>query len=193
MNGTGSPDVSMLMERCRSGDMSAFRHIVEIHQHYAYTIAFRVLRDEESAKDVVQEAFIRVWKHIAMYQTTVKFTTWLYKIVVHLCYDRMKMESRRRKIVGLFGAMTQNEDLADGRNPVDAYETRDIAEHLLALAKRLPPRQQLVFMLRDVQDFTIAEIAEITEMSAGSVKTNLCYARQRIRAAYEGLERRGER
>ena len=188
----GNATVVALVERCRSGDMSAFEQLMESHQRYAYALAYRVLRDDEQAKDVVQDAFIRVWKHLDAYRTTVKFTTWLYKIVVHLCYDAMKTGSRRHRIFRLFSGIGNEEEFIDSWNQGDEFDRKDAAEHVLAIAKRLPPKQRLVFMLRDVQDFTIEEIAQTSDMSLGAVRVNLFHARERIRHEYQGLEQRGE-
>ena len=84
--------------RCKSGDMSAFQSLVEEYQIYAYKLAFRLLCSEDEAKDVVQESFIRVWRHIQKYDLRSKFTTWLYKIVTNLCYDHLKARNRRTRI-----------------------------------------------------------------------------------------------
>jgi len=173
----------MLVERSIDGDLNAFRSLMESQQTYAYVLAFRLLRDEDDAEDVVQEAFIRVWKNLARYRPEVKFTTWLYRIVVNLCYDKIKMEARRRSIVVYFRNLINRGELADGRDLPKESEDRDLSEQILLAARRLPPIQHLVFHLRDVQDLSIAEVAEVAGISVGSVKTNLCYARKSIRAA----------
>ena len=84
-----------IIERSRRGEREAFRVLVEHHQSYAFALAFRLVCDEDAAKDIVQESFIRVWKHLSEYRPTVKFTTWLYRIVVNLSYDRLKTDRRR--------------------------------------------------------------------------------------------------
>ena len=165
---------------------------MESQQQYAYALAFRLLHDEDDAKDVVQEAFIRVWNNLARYTPEVKFTTWLYKIVVNLCYDRIKMEARRRTLFGYVSRLLNRDDIPDGNDLQQAAENVDLSERILSAAKKLPPVQNLVFHLRDVQDFSIEEISEIAGISAGSVKTNLCYARKRLRIAMIHMQE-GER
>jgi RNA polymerase sigma-70 factor, ECF subfamily len=172
-----------LIERSLSGDLSAFRLLMESQQRYAYAVAFPLLRNEENAKDVVQEAFIRVWNNLSAYRREVKFTTWLYKIVINLCYDRMKMDSRRKNIFGYIGDLLGRNDFAGSKSLHEEIEKTDLCRHVLAEAKKLPPKEQLVFHLRDVQDFSIEEIAEMASISVASVKTNLCYARKKIRVA----------
>lgn len=171
-----------LISRSSRGDLSAFGLLMDSHKRYAYAVAFRLLHNTENAEDVVQEAFIRVWNNLQAYRSEVKFTTWLYKIVINLCYDRMKMESRRRKWLGYFGG-DREQDVAQSHDLVEDIENADLRRFILGEAKKLPPRQRLVFLLRDVQDFSLQEIAEKTGMSIGTAKTNLCYARQKIRVA----------
>ena len=172
-----------LISRCREGDLAAFRLLMESQQRYAYAVAFRLLHDTDNAQDVVQEAFIRVWNNLGRYRPEVKFTTWLYKIVINLCYDRMKMESRRKRWLGYFGGTREQEEGVHGRDLATDIENADLRTHILREAKSLPPRQRLVFHLRDIQDFSLEEIAERAGMSIGTVKTNLCYARRKIREA----------
>ena len=177
-----------LISRSVGGDLPAFRLLMESHQQYAYAVAFRLLHDTENTKDVVQEAFIRVWNNLHAYRREVKFTTWLYKIVINLCYDRMKMESRRQKWFGYVARLSEDDKVAQGRNLDEDIENADLREHILCEARKLPPRQHLVFHLRDIQDFSIEEIAEMASMSVSSVKTNLCYARRRIRVAVMNMQ-----
>jgi RNA polymerase sigma-70 factor (ECF subfamily) len=172
-----------LIVRSLEGDLSAFRLLMESQQRYAYAVALPLLRNEENAREVVQEAFVRVWNNLARYRREVKFTTWLYKIVVNLCYDKMKMESRRKNIFGSIGALFDGGDVAGSQDVHRQLEQADLRDHILSEAKKLPPKEQLVFHLRDVQDFSLQEIAEIAGLSIASVKTNLCYARRRLRMA----------
>jgi RNA polymerase sigma-70 factor, ECF subfamily len=180
--------IQELVERSLNGDLSAFRLLMESQQRYAYAVAFPLLRDEENTKDVVQEAFIRVWNNLGAYRGSVKFTTWLYKIVINLCYDRMKMDSRRKNISGYIGDLLGRNDFSPGKSLLEEIERNDLCKHVLSEAKKLPPKEQLVFHLRDVQDFSIEEIAEMAGISVASVKTNLCYARKKIRVAVSRMQ-----
>jgi RNA polymerase sigma-70 factor (ECF subfamily) len=180
--------IQELVERSLNGDLSAFRLLMESQQRYAYAVAFPLLRDEENTKDVVQEAFIRVWNNLGAYKSDVKFTTWLYKIVINLCYDRMKMDSRRKNIFGYIGDLLGRNDFSPGKSLLEEIERNDLCKQVLSEAKKLPPKEQLVFHLRDVQDFSIEEIAEMAGISVASVKTNLCYARKKIRVAVSRMQ-----
>lgn len=182
------PDLPDLIQRSLDGDIAAFGSLMDSQKQYAYAVAFRLLHDEENSKDVVQETFIRVWKNFGKYRKEIKFTTWLYKIVVNLCYDKIKMNTRRKNIFGYAENLFRNNDVADSRDFHLEAEKSDLCNHIISESKNLPPKEYLVFHLRDILDFSIEEIAEIAGMSIGSVKTNLCYARRRIRIAVNRLQ-----
>jgi len=176
----GEPPES-LMDRCKRADTDAFRELVERHQGYAFALAFRMLCESDEAKDVVQESFIRVWIHRADYRTGMKFTTWLYRIIVNLCCDVLRAKQRRERIFLRAGESMGAPVGADSHDPEELAGNRDLAERIHRLAASLPERQRIVFTLRDLQDQTIEEVAAIVGISAGSVRTNLCYARAAIR------------
>jgi RNA polymerase sigma-70 factor, ECF subfamily len=165
---------------------------MEAHQHYAFALAIRILHDEEDAKDVVQDAFVRVWNNLGKYRKEVKFTTWLYKIVVNLCFDRIKLNSRRNGLFDRLTGLFVRNDLPDGGDLEKEIEMIDLRDSVLSAARELPPMENLVFHLRDIQDFSVAEVAEIAGISVGSVKTNLCLARKRLRIAIMKLQGGGK-
>ena len=183
----GTPHVPELIGRCLRNEGGAFRQLVEEHQRYVFSLAFRVLRDEDDARDVVQETFIRVWKNLHAYDMRAKFTTWLYTITVNLTSDMLKSKMRRRRWF-LVPETAESQNSAGTMEEEMNIVNRDLALKIRELAGNLPPKQQLVFVLRDLQDLTVNEVAQILSMSTNTVKTNLCYARKFIRAHMQGLE-----
>ncbi len=183
----GASHLPELIGRCLRNEGGAFRQLVEEHQRYVFSLAFRVLRDDEDARDVVQETFIRVWKNLHVYDKRAKFTTWLYTITVNLAYDLLKSKTRKRRWLLAPGS-------AESQNPAGVTEeemnivNRDLAAKIEELAGSLPPKQQLVFVLRDLQDLSVEEVAEALSMTTNTVKTNLCYARKLIRVKMQRLE-----
>jgi RNA polymerase sigma-70 factor, ECF subfamily len=141
----------------------------------------KFLCDEAEASDVVQDSFIRVWKNIDRYDPHQKFTTWLYKIVVNLCVDRFRSLKRSRSVFLSRDRDFVMEDLPDERDWESMRSYEQLAEIVRSLSGQLSRKQRLVFTLRDLQDLSVEEVAEITGLSAGSVKTNLHYARKSIR------------
>lgn len=162
---------------------------MESHERYAFALAFRLVRDDEVSREIVLEAFVRVWNKVDRYRPEVKFTTWLYAIVVNLCYDRMKMDARRTSIIGRLSAWADSREIDGGDDPHGDLERRDLRDIILAEARKLPPMERLIFHLRDVQDFSVEETAALAGVSTASVKTNLCYARKRLRLAVAALQK----
>ena len=179
--------------RCKSGDMSAFQSLVEEYQIYAYKLAFRLLCSEDEAKDVVQESFIRVWRHIQKYDLRSKFTTWLYKIVTNLCYDHLKARNRRTRIFQTDSEKINSNVIASNFDLEKDIGNKELAEIIHNIADKLAPTQKIVFVLRDLQDLSIEEVVAVTGISKGAVKSNLYHARQHIRKKLEEINKIGEK
>jgi RNA polymerase sigma-70 factor (ECF subfamily) len=174
-------DLGPLIARCQSGDMQAFRTLVRENQSYAFGLALRVLHNEQDAEDVTQEAFIRVWKHLRGFDPRSRFTTWLYSIVSNLCLDRLRSEKRWRKLVTREDTGNESEQLPGTQRPEDIQSNIELVGIIRRLTERLPPKQRLVFTLRDFEECSIEETSEMTGLSVGAVKTNLYHARRHIR------------
>jgi len=165
--------------------MDAFRRLVEHYQGYACSLAIRLLRNPDEADEAVQDAFIRVWKHLSDYDPRSKFTTWLYTIVTNLCYERLRTRKRNRKVFVAAGEELLAAAPSSGRGPDEVTEEQGFIRRIEELARELPPRQQIVFVLRDLQDLEIGEVAEITGLQRGAVRTNLFLARRKLRESLE--------
>lgn len=173
--------VDDLIQRIREGDSAAFAHLVRSNQAYAFALAFRMLTDEDEARDAVQEAFIRVWKNLEKYDPSRKFTTWLYAIVSRICLDRLRSRSRQTRF---FRRATEERSFDHVPDPLDTearYSNQEIAKIISRLSEHLSTTQKLVFTLRDLQECSIQEVCDITGLSEGSIKTNLSLARKKIR------------
>ena len=169
-----------LIEGSLNGDTSSFKMLVDQYSDYAYRIAFKTLLDKDDAKDVVQESFIRVWKHLGKYRREIKFTTWLYKIVVNICYDKLKSNKRRKAVMDNINTDNLENINAVSENPEKRMSDNDFAGIISKLAEKLSIKQRMVFVLRDLQNLSIEEVSGILGMSSGSVKTNLFLARKNI-------------
>jgi RNA polymerase sigma-70 factor (ECF subfamily) len=167
-----------IVEQAIAGDPEAFRLLVERHQRFVYSLAYRFVHNISDAEDITQDTFIRLWKNLGRYRHEVKLTTWLYKIVTNLCLDLLK------------SAYTKNtrrlEDLADQSALQSEWEadqpilTEEARVALVKMTAALTPKQKVVFVLRDIEDLTTDEICDILSMSSGNVKSNLYYARKKI-------------
>lgn len=174
-----------LIVLCRQNDAGAFRKLVESHQPMVYSLAFRMLCNEEDARDIVQETFIKVWKYLPRYNTELKFTTWLYAISTNLCYDKLKA-AKRKPVTRPFDLESLNRFTAN-ENPEQTFVNKELADLISLLTGELTPKQKMVFTLRDLEGLEIEEIESITKLSAGKIKSNLYLARQYIRKRLDNL------
>ncbi|MBN2214213.1 MAG: RNA polymerase sigma factor [Bacteroidales bacterium] len=186
--GTLQPDADMI-HKCRNRDEKAFRILVEKFQSYAFNLAFRLVLNEDDAKDIIQESFIRIWKHIHQYDQKILFTTWLYKIVINLCYDNLK-STRRRNHMAMRLADNQAVPVIND-NASGNEDNKELIRKIRKLSKTLTLKQRMVFILRDLLDLPVKEVSGILGLSEGSVKTNLYLARLNIREKILVSEKHG--
>ena len=183
-----SENVNEIIIESQSGSIKAFRILVEKFQSYAFNLAFRMLCNEEDSKDVVQETFIRVWKHLDRFDFSCQFSTWLYRIVTNLCYDRIKARNRKRKVISTV-PHTEFAEITPGCQTMESsYDHTELAGLVIKFAEELSPKQRMVFILRDLQDLSIKEVTQITGMSGSAVKSNLYHARCCLRQKLERME-----
>lgn len=167
-----------VIRKAMAGNTDAFRVIVDHYQSFAYAVSFRFLSQTEEAEDVVQEAFIRLWKNLHKYRSEVKLSTWLYRIIVNLCLDFLKSTYARQQ---KNHRDVQTEYLLKSQHGADEeLNTKELNEQIQRAAAELTPKQKAVFILRDLEGLSVEEVCGILSMSAGNVKSNLYYARQQV-------------
>jgi RNA polymerase sigma-70 factor (ECF subfamily) len=162
-----------------NGDLKAFRKLVTMYQQPAYRLAFKILGDEEEAKDAVQESFIKIWKKISSFDPAREFVPWMYRIIVNTSNDRLRI-IHRHTMVPLDQVSQKLEAVlqSDSKTVAENHETAVIIKGLTGM---LPEKQRLVFILRDIEGMTSEEVELITEMNETSVKSNLYHARKSVR------------
>ncbi len=177
-----------LLRRLRDRDERAFRELVEAHRDRVFNITYRMLGNRAEAEDVAQEVFIAVFKTIDHFREESKFSTWLYRIAVNHCKNRIKYLSRRHD--------RDRDELDESTHgtgvngtiggPVPSAPDKQLAsaqmEKLMQEAiANLEDDQRIVVVLRDVEDLSIEEICEITGLPDGTVKSRLHRARLVLR------------
>jgi RNA polymerase sigma-70 factor, ECF subfamily len=163
------------------GQTMAFRMLVERHNGYVARIASRFLLKEEDAHEVVQDTFIRVWKHLQNYDHRSLFTTWLYSIAFNLCLDKIRVNRRRREISFEGNEMGTSDGETASNGMSDALDTKSIARAIREFAGSLSQVQRQIFILRDLQDLSVAEVCQVTGYDTEKIKSNLYHARKFIR------------
>jgi len=178
-----------LLKRLRDRDERAFRELVTAHRDRVFNITYRMLGNRHEAEDVAQEVFIAVFKQIDTFREESKFSTWLYRVAVNHCKNRIKYLARRHDR----DRDEINDDTTSGSSgngaigaPVPSAPDRALegAQMETVLAKaigELDDEQRTVIILRDVEDLSIEEICAITELPDGTVKSRLHRARLALR------------
>jgi len=166
------------ISKCRHGDKTAFRFVVQTYQRMVFTLAFRLLCNEENAKDIVQETFIKVWVNISHYDTSQNFRTWIYTIATRLCLDRLRQKAP-------VDPLPEDEEyFCEYASDIESdrhLENRELMAIIKTLVKQLRPKQRTVFSLIYLENMSPQEVAKITDMDTDKIKSNLYVARKTIR------------
>jgi len=173
-----------LMARCKNGDMSAFDLIVQRHKVSLFNFIYRFLYDRDSAEDLTQEVFIRIYKNIKNYRSDMAgFRTWMYRIAANLCKNEIRNRSRRSKVL-LDSPISKDEDDEPLENIQDTspgpdvlLEKKELYESLNLAISHLPEKFRTVLILRDIEGMSYDEIANIIGKPEGTVKSRLNRAR----------------
>ncbi len=174
--------------------------LVERYQQRAFRLALRVLRDEEAARDAVQEAFLKVYASLSRFEGRSSFYTWLYRVVLNLCLDVKRRDRSARhvewteEIAGAAGSEAGTDESADGAppGPQSALERAELREHMTAAIEALPDAARRTLLLREVDGLSYEEISRALEIPKGTVMSRLHYARKRIQRALVGAGLVGE-
>jgi RNA polymerase sigma-70 factor (ECF subfamily) len=168
-----------LIEECRGGNLMNFRKLVEATSPFTFSVAFRLLGDEEHARDVVQETMVTVWQKIERIKSAEVYRTWIYRIVVNKCYDELRRRKRNPEFIPDEKAWTYISDTIADKTDSN-LENKEIAGIISLLTTRLSPKQKMVFVLSDIEQLNGDEISTVTGMNKLQVKANLYYARKNI-------------
>lgn len=169
------------IQRAQQGDTAAFEQLVNTHAAFVYNLALRTLQNEREAEDVTQETFMRVWRGIGRFRAEANFQTWLYRIVVNLCYNRLPKLKRELAAVEVEDVVLVDEQVGVERAVLSA----EIATQLQSAITNLPDTQRLVITLRHQQGMSYDEIAAITDLPLGTIKTHIFRARKALKIALQ--------
>ncbi|APR85205.1 RNA polymerase sigma factor RpoE [Minicystis rosea] len=173
----------------QKGDRAAFRKLVERHQRRAFAIAMGLVRDENDARELVQEAFLRVYRGLNAFQGGSSFFTWLYRIVTNLAIDLMRKPGRRdAELLDNQAVEEEPSDFPlvsriDGADPIDVMRRREIAGRIQAALDALPPYHRGVILMREVEGMSYEEMAQAMNVSKGTIMSRLFHARQKLQRA----------
>ena len=180
---------SCLIHRVLDGEIECFYELVRPYERAIFLAALSLVRNEADAEDIVQEAVLKAFKGLRSFRQEAKFSTWLIQITLNEA--KLKLRKDRRH---LYESMDEGhcsedgdyvpKDLADWREiPSEALEQKELREVLIKALDSLPEKYRTVFVLRDMQQLSIAETAQVLGISEASVKTRLSRARLKMRDA----------
>jgi RNA polymerase sigma-70 factor (ECF subfamily) len=180
----GTADDRELVRRAQREDKEAFEELIRRHQHRVFAVAGGILRKREDVEDIAQQVFVKAYFSLKRFDQRAAFSTWLHKITVNECWDLL----RKKKVRPLVYESDLSEEQA--RQAISSAEKRnqgpDISERLAArqrverLMEGLDERDRLMLILKEVEGFSIEEIAAALELNANTVKVRLFRARRRV-------------
>lgn len=185
-----SPTDTEVVARAREGDHDAFRILVERYQERAHRLAMRVLRDEEWARDVVQEGFLKVYRSLDRFEGRSSFYTWLYRVMMNLCLDAKRRDRRDRHVEWEDGAPMEPDPAAPDAasvihqeqvGPSGSLERAQLRDFVAKAIEQLPDDARQTLLLREVEGLSYADIADCLGVPKGTVMSRLHHARRQVR------------
>jgi RNA polymerase sigma-70 factor (ECF subfamily) len=176
-------DDTALVNAYLEGQTRTFDVLVERYQTRLLNFVYRIVGDRERAEDLVQEVFVRVYRHLARFDRSKKFSTWIYTIASNLAKNELRNRSRNPLV--LFTSMTKGWEDEErplefedpSSRPDDLFRKRHVRELVESSVAQLPTHHREVFVLREIEGRSYEEIAEITHCNLGTVKSRLNRAR----------------
>lgn len=174
-----------LISRIASGDKFAFEELVLLHQQKIYSLCLRMSGNEDDAYDLAQDTFIKAYKSISSFKMESSISTWLYRIASNTCIDFLRRKKKRFKIVIEIDDESEafSEIPDTSLSPQKLLEKKELREAIAEALLKLSPQHRQIVILRDINELTYTEIAEILELGEGTVKSRLSRAREQLRRA----------
>lgn len=169
-------DDLQIIQDCLAGDIQSFRGLVQKYQRSLISTAYRFLNDWDDAKDAAQVAFIKSYQSLDRFDQTRNFSTWIHKILVNTCLDRLKSAHHKYR--------TSWDNVNPTGNTSDALQNIATKDLLKKVLSRLPVKRRRAFILVELEGFSGPEAAEILGCSESTVRVTVMKARQQLRKIY---------
>jgi RNA polymerase sigma-70 factor (ECF subfamily) len=167
-----------IIKRIKSGQEVAFNDLIDRYKRQVVAIAFRMVGDYDEAEDIAQMVFVKTAKNLSKFDTSKKFSTWLYRITVNASIDFMRKYRRHKhELLDNYSESLENED----DNPEEILHRKKLRGIILKAAESLNDKQKAAFILRDLEGHQIDEVSEILDMPEATVRWYLHRARIRLR------------
>jgi RNA polymerase sigma-70 factor (ECF subfamily) len=183
-------DENMLIQAAKQGDVESFNKLILFYQDLAFTVAYRIMGEGESAADATQEAFISAFRKLHQFQGE-RFKPWLMRIVTNACYDELRRRKRRpASSLDALHDVTPQPGLnlhSPQENPEHYAQRSELNRAIQRCINALSDNQRVVAVLADVEGYAYGEISEITGLPLGTVKSRLSRARDQLRTCLQAV------
>src|SRR5437667_11134014 len=183
----------LLVRLAQKGNMVAFEELVARHRDKIYARAFSMMRNEEEAVDLSQEAWVKGWQRLAQFQGDSSFGTWMTRIVINLCLDQLRKQKRHR--TDSIEAMSEESGGVERQmpvvnvNPTAGLERAELRQRIDRALGQLSYEHRTALVLHEFEEMEYKEIAKRMECSIGTVMSRLFYARRKMAGLLAGLKR----
>lgn len=177
-----------LVKKVKNGDADAFEQIIIKYEKKIFGLIYNMLRNENEIEDVAQEVFIKVYKNLDKFNGDSSLYTWIYKIATNLCLDQIK---KRKEVIYIDEKLQLDDGEVEIQIPSDEklqdeiYEQKELKQKLESCIDKLPEKQKVMIVLRDIKGLSYDEIAEILDLKLGTVKSQINRARLKLKELLE--------
>ena len=183
----------LLVKASKKGDMLAFEELVSRHRDKIYARAFSMMRNEEEALDLSQEAWIKAWQRLVQFQGDSSFATWMTRITINLCLDQLRKNKRHRaesiEVLDEESGGVERQMPVVNVNPTEGLERTELRKRIDEALGKLSMEHRTVLVLHEFEDLEYKEIAKRMACSIGTVMSRLFYARRKMAALLAGFKR----
>jgi RNA polymerase sigma-70 factor (ECF subfamily) len=182
-----------LVRLAQQGGLAAFEELVARHRDKIYARAFSMMRNEDEALDLSQDAWVKGWRRLAQFQGDSSFVTWMTRIVINLCLDQLRKQKRQR--TESIEAMEEDAGGVERQmpvitpNPTEGLERAELRQRIDRAMGQLSHEHRSVLILHEFEELEYKEIAKQMKCSIGTVMSRLFYARRRMASLLAGLKR----
>jgi len=183
-SGPETLEIEVLVRRTLEGDCGAFEQMVLRYERRVMTLSIRILRGVDDAQDATQEVFLRAFKYIHRLDVRRRLEPWLMRITVNVCRDIQRKTQRRHPTFSEIPA-SESEARDESKDPYSGFAWEQQRQQLWKALEALPEKERMAVILRDVEGFSTSEVAEILGSSEGTIRSQICRGRLKIREAMD--------
>lgn len=173
------------LSAAKQNNKRAWEKLVRENESLVYHIAYRMMQNEEEAKDISQEIFIKVYRNLQKFDEKSAFSTWIYRIAVNTCIDALRKKKGKETVSWEEQTQQQKENSTEApETPEEIYLKKEKQIQIMNLMQNLSPEHKAVLLMRDMEDMTYGEIAECLSVSLGTVKSRIARAREQFKKEF---------